>query len=310
MISASAINIITGALYFTVGAGLLLGLAAAGELIQEKAGVLNLGLEGVFLTGALAGFYIAFRSGDVWLGYLGAALAGALVGVVFATLVVYLRLNQVIVGILVVIFVLGAANVVWARLVGNGSLPTLPAPTRVPIPLLGQIPIVGSAVFTRFPPEYLAVVVIALTAWLIQRTRFGLAVRAVGENPDAVHFSGLSVLWTRVAAVVVGCAIAGAAGGLLTIGQLGFYAPGVTAGRGWIAIAIVIIGGWSPWRTLLGALVFGAADMLQFEVQAAQWQVIPYEFLLAFPYLVAVLALVFRRNSVQPPRALGIPFKA
>lgn len=303
--------ILTGALYFTVASALVLALAATGELIQERAGILNLGLEGVFIAGAFGGFYTAFRFDSPALGYLGGAASAAAVGGLFAALAIGLRLNQVVTGILFVALGLAAAAVLWDQAFGvTAEPPTLPNPRDVAVPLLSELPIVGRALFRRNLAEYAAVGVIAGTAWLLSRTRLGLVIRSLGEAPEAAHFSGWNVNRYRFLAVVMGSAIAGLGGALLTVGQLGFYAPGVTAGRGWIAIAIVILGGWRPWGTLLAALVFGAATMLQFEVQAAGFDAIPHEFLVAFPYLVVVVALVLRRTVVQPPAKLAVPFSA
>jgi simple sugar transport system permease protein len=302
-------SILTGALYFTVASALVLALAATGELIQERAGILNLGLEGVFIAGALGGFYTAYRFDSPPLGYLGGVAAAAAMGALFAALVVGMKLNQVVTGILFVALGIAAAGVLWDQAFGvTAQPPTLPDQPELAIPLLSEIPIVGRALFRRNVAEYAALGVIAGATWLLYRTRLGLLIRSLGEAPEAAHFSGWSVNGYRFVAVVIGSAIAGLAGALLTVGQLGFYAPGVSAGRGWIAIAIVILGGWRPWGTLLAALVFGAATMLQFEVQAAGFDAIPHEFLVAFPYLVVVVTLVLRRTVVRPPAQLALPF--
>lgn len=303
--------IVTGALYFTIASALVLALAATGELIQERAGVLNLGLEGVFIAGAFGGFYTAYQFDSPPLGYLGGGAAAAAIGALFAALVVGLKLNQVVTGILFVALGIAAAGVLWDQAFGvTAEPPTLPDESEFAIPLLSEIPVVGRALFRRNVAEYAALGVIAGATWLLYRTRLGLLIRSLGEAPEAAHFSGWSVNAYRFVAVVIGSAIAGLGGALLTVGQLGFYAPGVSAGRGWIAIAIVILGGWRPWGTLLAALVFGAATMLQFEVQATGFDAIPHEFLLAFPYLVAVVTLVLRRTVVRPPAQLAVPFSA
>ena len=304
-------QVLTGALYFTIGWGLVLALAAVGELVQEKAGVLNLGLEGVFLAGALGGFTAAYDAHNLWAGYAAGAASGALVGLLFAVLVVILRLNQVVAGILLVALLFATTDVVWNALVGSvAQAPQFHPAVRYAIPLLSDIPVIGPALFDRIVPEYLTLLVLALVSLAIYRTRLGLLIRSVGEEPRAVQFSGHSVTRLRTLAVVVGCAITGMAGSLLTVGQLGLYAPGVTSGNGWIAIAIVIMGDWSVLGVLIGALVFGAAEMLQYEVQASQLHVIPFEFLVAFPYLVAIVALLVRRHAHHAPSALGIPFFA
>lgn len=304
-------GILTGAAYFTVGSALVLALAAVGELIQERAGVLNLGLEAVFIAGALGGFSAAYETGSPLIGYVGGAVAAGSVGALFASLVVGLKLNQVVVGILFVALALAAADVLWDRLFGlNVDPPALPDHPDIAIPLLSQIPVIGRALFRRNAAEYAALALVGLTSFLLYHTRLGLILRGVGESPEAIHFSGRSVNAYRTVAVVGGSALAGLGGALLTVGQLGFYAPGVTAGRGWIAIAIVIMGGWRPWSTLIAAVIFGGADMLQFEVQAANIDLLPHELLVAFPYAVAVIALLLRRTSIRPPAKLGVPFSA
>jgi len=301
--------IVTGALASTFSLAVVLALAALGELVQERAGILNLGLEGVVISGALGGFAAAFYSHNVSLGFLAAAATAALIGALFATLVVFAKMDQVIVGILFVTLITSLATVVWGRVFGVGATPPRLQPlARIAIPLLSNIPVVGPAVFDRILPEYLAIGLIGIVTWLLYRTRIGLAIRASGDAPDAVDFTGGSVAKVRFFAVVLGCAIAGLGGALLTVGQLGFYAPGVTAGRGWIAIAIVIMAGWKPWGTLGAALIFGGADMLQVQVQAAQWGVVPFEFLLAFPFFVAIFTLIVRRSTARAPRSLGVPY--
>jgi simple sugar transport system permease protein len=303
--------ILTGALYFTVASALVLALTATGELIQERAGILNLGLEGVFIAGAFGGFYTAYRFDSPMLGYAGAAAAAGAIGIMFAALVVGMKLNQVVTGILFVALGIAVVGVLWDQAFGvTPEPPTLPKQPELAIPLLSEIPILGRALFRRNVAEYAALGIIAGATWLLYRTRLGLLIRSLGEAPEAAHFSGWSVNGYRFLAVVIGSAIAGLGGALLTIGQLGFYAPGVSAGRGWIAIAIVILGGWRPWGTLLAAILFGAATMLQFEVQAAGFDAIPHEFLVAFPYLVVLVTLVLRRKSVQPPAQLAVPFSA
>jgi simple sugar transport system permease protein len=303
--------ILTGALYFTVASALVLSLAATGELIQERAGVLNLGLEGVFIAGAFGGFYTAYELDSPLLGYVGGAAAAVLLGALFAALVVGMKLNQVVTGILFVALGIAVAGVLWDQAFGvTPEPPTLPDQPALAIPFLSEIPILGPALFRRNVAEYAALGVIAGATWVLYRTKLGLLIRSLGEAPEAAHFSGWSVNGYRFLAVVIGSAIAGlgGAGALLTIGQLGFYAPGVSAGRGWIAIGIVILGGWKPWGTLLAALMFGAATMLQFEVQAAGFDAIPHEFLVAFPYLVVIFSLVLRKKALPPPAQLGVPF--
>lgn len=300
--------ILTGALDATIAYGLVVGLAAVGEMLSERAGVLNIGLEGVVLLGAFGGFALAYYTGQPWLGLVGGALSGALLGVIMSFWSITLKTEQVINGILLYMIAYGLSSLLYKT-----WFMKLPEPPRVAgfpsisVPFLSHIPVVGGPLFGRPVSSYAAILLIVATVWLLYHTRTGLIMRACGDAPEAADFSGVSVSLHRYLAVIIGCALGGVGGALLSVEQLKLFATGVTAGRGWIALAIVIVGAWEPWGCMLAALLFGASDMLQVHFQGRSD--VPYEFLLALPYVVAIGALALRRQSVRGPRALGIPFR-
>jgi ABC-type uncharacterized transport system permease subunit len=300
--------ILTGALDVAVAYGLVVGLAAVGEMLTERAGVLNLGLEGVVLIGAFGGFALAYVTGNPWMGMLGGALSGAALGAVMSLWSVTLKTEQVINGILLFMIASGLTTMLnkeWFMTMAEP--PRVEGFKRLSLPVLGQIPVLGPVLFSRPLSSYLAIALIAAVAWLLYRTRFGLITRACGETPKAVDFSGVYVDRYRFIVVILGCALAGVAGALLSVEQLKLFAPGLSAGRGWIALSIVIVGGWHPLGCVLAALLFGVTDMLQFQFQGKG--LVPYEFLLALPYVVAIAALAFRRQTVRAPGSLAVPFR-
>jgi ABC-type uncharacterized transport system permease subunit len=298
-------------------------LAVLGEIITERAGVLNLGLEGVMIVGGLAGFMAAhfFENGPLaeassgwsaWLGLVAGVLAGMGMGLVMAVLSVTLRADQVISGVTLVVLGHGLANYFYqqafssltARVSGLGALS---------VPLLSRLPVLGEILFQHDPTVYLTAVLVFLTWFFLFRTTWGLKVRAVGENPAAAETSGVNVQWVRYAATLMGTGLAGLGGAALTVVQLRLFREGITAGRGWIAVAMVIFARWRPGLALVGALLFGLADALQYRIQAL-WPAergsgaIPYEFLLMLPYVLTLLALLYRRGHQDAPAALGKPY--
>ncbi|MGF1570317.1 MAG: ABC transporter permease [Nodosilinea sp.] len=290
-------------------------LAVLGEIITELSGVINLGLEGVMLVGALAGFATAYslESASVapslaaWVG-LGAGLgAGALMGLIMALLAITCRTDQVVAGITLVL--LGQSLTTY----GYRAVPAL-AQARVggmatiPIPGLARIPVVGEVLFNHSPVVYLSALLVVLCSGLLFRTNWGLHLRATGEYPAAVETSGMSVTRIRYLCTVAGSALAGLGGAVLAVVQLNLFIEGVTAGRGWIAIALVYFSRWNPWVALAGTLLFGVADALQFRLQALGSEAMPYEFLLMLPYLLTLVVLASRRLRDQTPAALGLPY--
>ncbi len=301
-------TILTGALEAAVGYAMVVGLAAVGETVTQRAGILNIGLEGVVLMGSFGGFALAYVTGQPWLGLVGGILCGCILGLIMAIWSVTLKTEQVINGLLLYMIATGLTSMLYKQ-----WFMSLPEPPRVegfaplPLPFLERIPVIGPALLYRPWSSYVAIIMVIFTVWFLYRTRFGLICRACGDSPESVDFSGVSVTRYRYMAVIIGCGLAGLAGALLTVEQMKLFAPGITAGRGWIAQSIVIVGGWRPWGCMAAALLFGVTDMLQFQFQGRSD--VPYELFLALPYIVAIAALAFRRKRVRGPQALGVPFR-
>lgn len=279
-------------------------LAAIGELVVERAGVLNLGVEGMMITGSIIGFIAAINTGSPWLGFLCAALGGAGLALLFGILTQVLLSNQVATGLALTLFGLGLAS-----LLGQGYLGVkAPAFPDWNIPLLGDIPVIGPIVFQHDPMVYVGLAIVAGVWWFLKKTRAGLVLRAVGENHEAAHALGYHVVRTRLLAIMFGGACAGLGGAYLSIVRVPTYADSLTAGAGWIALAIVVFAGWKPWRLLLGAYLFGGVTVLQLNLQAAG-VAIPVEYLSMSPYIATILVLVIM-SAGGAPGSLGKTFHA
>jgi general nucleoside transport system permease protein len=292
-------------------------LAVLGEIITEKSGVLNLGLEGILLMGALAGFMVAWwceQAGvdpttAAWLGLGAGVLAGMLMGLIMALLAVTLRADQVISSVMLVLLGQGLSSYLYRQQFSSltariGGLPP------VPIPGLAEVPILGPIFFNHDMAVYLAILLVPATWFLLYQTTLGLNIRAVGEKPSAVEASGLSVARIRYTATLLGAGLTGLGGAILTVAQLHLFREEITAGRGWIAVALVIFARWRPGLALVGALLFGVADALQFRIQALSGSdtAIPYEILLMLPYLLTI-GVLFRGIKIQErPESLGAPY--
>jgi general nucleoside transport system permease protein len=284
------------------------GTAAFGEMINERAGVLNLGLEGVMLLGGFAGFAASFESGSPWLGLLCGLGAGAVVGGGFAALVVRLRVDQVVAGLGLTLFGISFTAFLNRELYGGGSSPPrTPRPGAIEIPGLADVPLVGDGLFAQNAVVYVAIGLVVILAVALRRSYWRIVLDAVGEAPHAADAAGHSVPAVRIVATIVGCSLGGFAGAVLIVGQLGFFNTNITAGRGWIALALVIFGRWRPLWIVAGALLFGALDALQFRFQTLDSSV-PFEFFIALPFLVTLVALAIGGKSGGAPSALGRPF--
>ncbi len=279
-------------------------LAATGEMITERAGVINLGIEGAMLSGAL-GAAIGAISGGPWVGLAVGMLSGLLITGCFGVIVVYGRAQQIIAGTAITLGAIGLTGVVYrARFGAEGaglSVPTLPL---VRVPGLGGLPGLGPVLFRQSPLTYLSWVAVGIAGWFLFRTWWGLALRATGESAQAARAAGVPVARVRMAAILAGGGMAGLAGATLVLAQVGTFAENMTAGRGFIAIAIVVLGRWHPIGVVLAAWLFGVAGALQFTVQAAGLDV-PYQLALALPYLLALLALAGAWGRSRAPAALG-----
>lgn len=279
-------------------------LAALGEVIVERAGLINIGLEGAILAGAFGALAGASAAG-VGAGFAMAIAAGLLVALLFALCVVWLRADQIIVGTAITLLSLGATGTLYRAWFGQmGAALTLPTSSPLRIPALASLPVVGVPLFAQPITTYAAYVLVPLVAWWLSRTHAGLALRAIGERPEAAEAAGVRVLRYRVVAVLFGGAMGGLAGGTLVLAQAGTFAEGMSAGRGYIAIAIVVLGRWTPLGVAAGALVFGAASALQFAFQAMGWNA-PYQLFLVLPYLLTLAALAGAVGRARQPAALG-----
>ena len=282
-------------------------LAAIGELVVEKSGVLNLGVEGMMITGAICGFAIGVNTGSPVLGFMFAALCGALLSLAFAILTQYLLSNQVATGLGLTLVGLGLSSLIGKPYEGMKS-PTL---QKMELPLLSDLPVVGKMLFSHDPMVYFSVALIAAVWAVLKYSRAGLILRAVGESHDAAHALGYKVVHIRIMAILFGGACAGLAGAYISLVRVPQWTEGMTAGAGWIALAIVVFASWKPWRVLIGAYLFGGVTVLQLNLQAAGAKV-PIEVLSMSPYLItiAVLVIISARGNHGAPAAMGKIFHA
>lgn len=279
-------------------------LAALGETIAERAGVINLGIEGAMLAGAL-GAALGATAGGPLLGVAAATAAGLCTSLLFAVVAVRFRANQIITGTAVTLAAVGLTGAIYREAYGAEgvglSLPTLGV---LPVPGLSRIPVLGEALFAQSALTYTAYLLVACCWWLLYRTPWGLGLRAAGEAAEHARASGIAVARVRTIAVLIGGALAGLAGASLVLAQVGTFAEKMTAGRGFIAIAIVVLGGWHPVRVALAALFFGAAMALQFLFQSFLLGV-PYQLFLMLPYLLTLLVLAGAWGRTRAPGDLG-----
>lgn len=280
-------------------------LAGLGEVFAERAGVLNLGIEGIMLMGAILGFIAAYLSGSLTVGLLAALVLGALAGLLMGWLAVTLGLNQHVSGLGLTLLTSGLALFIFRVLFKGSANPPAMTPFQQPhLPALGPV----APIFEQYWLTYVAFLLTPLATWVLYRTTFGLWVRAVGENPEAADSVGIDVRRVRYAALALSGALMGAGGAFLSLAQLGTATFGIVAGRGWVAIAIVIFGNWEPGRVMLGALLFGGVEALQLRLRAIGVNV-PYQFLLSLPYLVTIAALALAGRNASYPAALLKPYR-
>ena len=279
-------------------------LAAIGELVVERAGVLNLGVEGMMITGAVCGFIVAVNFDSPWLGFLGAALGGALLSVLFGLLTQYFLSNQVATGLALTLFGLGLSALLGQGYIGIKA----PAFPDWHVPLLGDIPVAGPILFQHDPMVYVGLAIVAGVWAFLNHSRAGLILRAVGENHDAAHALGYHVRRVRMLAILFGGACAGLGGAYLSLVRVPQWTEGMTAGAGWIALAIVVFASWRPGRLLLGAYLFGGVTVLQLNLQAANVAV-PVEYLSMSPYIATIVVLVIM-SAGRAPGSLGRIFHA
>ncbi len=280
-------------------------LAAIGELVVERAGVLNLGVEGMMITGAVCGFVAATVTGSPWLGFAGAALGGAALSMIFGVLTQLLLSNQVATGLALTLFGLGLSALLGQGYIGVKG-PVVP---DLYLPLLRDIPVLGRILFQHDAIVYLALLIVFLVWLFLTRSRAGRVLRAVGENHDAAHALGYKVVRVRLLAIAFGGACAGLGGAYLSLVRVPQWTEGMTAGAGWIALAIVVFASWRPGRLVIGAWLFGGTTALQLALQASGGVQIPVEYLQMAPYLATILVLVILRTG-RAPGSLGRIFHA
>lgn len=285
-------------------------LAATGELVVEKSGVLNLGVEGMMIMGAICGFATAVATGNPYLGFLGGALGAMALSSVFAVLTQVLQTNQVASGLALTLFGLGLSSLIGQSYVGIKP----PATGDLPLGPLADIPFLGAAVFGHDWMVYGSIVIVAAVWWVLKYSRMGLILRAVGESHEAAHALGYKVTRIRMLAILFGGALAGLGGAYVSLVRVPQWTDGITAGAGWIALAIVVFASWKPWRVLAGAYLFGGISVLQLNLQAAG-SAIPVEYLSMAPYLITILVLVIMSSgrgkaALAAPACLGQNFHA
>lgn len=303
-------DLLSSILFATIVAGTPLVLVAIGELVCEKSGMLNLGAEGMMSFGAAAAFALAFLTESTLSGLVAGMVAGMFLSLIFAFITIHLMANQVATGLAVAIFGVGLA----AFLGKPFEAKTLPSIDTLPIPLLSDIPVIGKALFDQQWMVYGSWVIFAGLVWFLSRSRGGLIVKAVGESPASAHAIGISVVKVRYLAVLFGGAMAGLGGAFLSLFHTPLWTEGLVAGKGWIALALVVFATWRPWRVLLGAYLFGLVLISQLFFQSAGLPIkIPAQFLSALPYIATIVVLVLISRNVKmirlnSPASLGKPF--
>ncbi|MDZ4144431.1 MAG: ABC transporter permease [Burkholderiales bacterium] len=292
----------------TLNAGTVLALASLGLLINEKSGIVNLGAEGMMLCAAIAGFATVVQTGSDWLGFAAGMGAGAILAGIFGVLVIWLNTNQYATGLALSLFGAGFSAFAGIQYVQE----KMPDRVNYVIPVLGDIPLLGPALFRHHPMVYFTVALALGMIWFLYRTRTGLVLRSVGESPESAHALGYPVRRIRLAAVVAGGALCGLAGAYISVIYTPLWVEGMVAGKGWIALALTTFATWRPARVLLGAYLFGGVTMLQFHLQGIGVEV-PSQFLSMLPYVatIVVLALISRNPQwirINMPAAIGKPF--
>jgi simple sugar transport system permease protein len=284
--------------------------ATIGEMFSERAGVLNLGIEGIMLLGAMSGFTVAYFSGSLWLGMAAAACSGIVFGAFMGLLTVTLGLSQHVSGLGVTMLCTGISFYCYRLIFGQPSQPPNVEPfAPVALPGLADIPFLGTVLFDHVTFVYLVFALVPLAAWLVYRTPWGLALRTVGENPQAAAGAGVGVAWMRYQALMISGALFGIGGAYFSLAQFNAFTFGVISGRGWVCIALVVLGRWDPWRCALAALLFGAVDALQLRLQSSGAIDLPYQLFLMLPFLMTVVAMALLSRNARAPAALLVPYR-
>ncbi len=300
-------NFIASLLASSIRAGTPLLYATLGEIITERSGVLNLGLEGIMITGAFTGFAISLATGNPWLGVLCGGIAGMLLALVHAFFSITLKANQSITGLMLVLLGLGITGFLGRNYIGEVAYYL----DLIKIPVLSDLPYLGEVLFSHDPLAYLAVILAALLWFILFKTRYGLEIIAAGEKPEAADSMGVDVDRVRYISTLFGGFLVGIGGAYLSLAYAKLWTEGMTAGRGWISLALVIFSGWMPQRAIFGAYLFGGLDVLSFKLQAIGVG-ISYHFMKMLPYVVTILVLLVsvirKRAAFGAPTALGTPY--
>ncbi|MEQ8659011.1 MAG: ABC transporter permease [Hyphomicrobiales bacterium] len=280
-----------------------------GALLCERSGVLNLGIEGIMTMGAMVGWLTVFLGADLWTGLVVAALSGAMMGLLHAMLTVPLGLSQHVSGLGITLFASSLSYYLYRLIVEVGSLPPTIEPFRaLSIPVLSDLLFIGEVLFQQSAPTYLALLSVAILAYVLARTPLGLAIRMTGENPHAVDAQGLDPMLIRIGAVMAGSALMAVGGAFLTMAAFNSFFPDMVQGRGWICIALVVFASWRPGKALLGALLFAFFDAFQLRLQTSV-EGVPYQLFLMAPYILSIVALILVARRAQVPEALMAPYR-
>jgi general nucleoside transport system permease protein len=285
-------------------------LATLGELFSERGGVLNLGIEGIMLLGAMVGFTTAWFTGELWLGVAAAATAGLVFGLLMGVLTVSLGLSQHVSGLGVTMLCTGLSFYLYRLIFGQPSQPPHIQPfATLALPGLADLPWLGPVLFNQFALVYLAFLLVPLAAFALYHTPWGLSLRTVGENPHAAVSAGVSVAWTRYQALMISGVLMAIAGAYLSLAQFNAFTFGVISGRGWVCIALVVLGQWDPWRAAGAALLFGALDALGLRLQSSGGIDVPYQVFLMLPFVATIVAMAVLARKARAPAALLTPFR-
>lgn len=299
-----------GLLAATIRMATPLVIAGLGQIFTQLAGVLDLSVEGVMLVGAFFGFAGAYFTGNVWIGVLTGMASGTIVSLVLSFLSVTLGANQTIVSIMLVIMLTGVVNFANKLIFGVGYIPPRTAGfAALHFPLLSDLPVVGPVLFQQNLLVYIGFLLVPIVSIIIYRTTFGLKIQAVGEHPRAADSVGINVYRTQYLAIMIGGLFAGLGGAFLTLAWTGLFTDIITAGRGWLAIALVFFGKWNPYRLAAGALLFGFVNAVQLRMQAMAGQMVAFQLMLMLPYLLAIVVLIMVARKAGGPANLCVPYK-
>lgn len=296
---SSALRIATPLIFATLGA-----------LLCERAGVLNLGIEGIMTFGAMAGWLAVFMGADLWTGVMVAAICGAAFGLLHSGLAVVLGLSQHVAGLGITLFASSLSYYIFRLAVPvQGTPPTIVPFQAWPVPVLSNLPVIGPTLFSQTPLTYLALILSLAMAYILNRTPIGLAIRITGENPHAAESQGLNPIAIRIGAVVTGSALMAMGGAYLTLAAFNSFFPTMVQGRGWVCIALVVFAMWRPGRALLGAILFAVFDAYQLRLQTNFGKAVPYQLFLMLPYVLSIVALIVMSRKAKVPRALMKPYR-